>query len=356
MGEVPDQRAHDRVDLALERRRRTGGRRGRACGARGRGMASRISARIGHVTVRRSPVTAGERERAGLRNIVARQPEHRRWGYPHLGRQRSAWSPGAARRHASTAYRQRPPTSLSKEQTECTPTRSPRAPAAGAPSTARRRSGAGSRFVVVAFVIGGAVGVKKPDDYIGPGDSGRADQLALDHFPKDADRERPHPGAQGRLGPGRRRPPGRRRRDRRRLEARPRVAEVESPYAKGNEDQISKDGRSVLVTFKVRGDDDQTVEGDRPGRRRRRPREGAELRRLRRPVRRRERRQGAVEGVLGRLQEGREAVAADHAAHPRPRLRRARRRRHPAAARVERGHGDARPRRAAEPDHPDGRR
>ena len=40
-------------------------------------------------------------------------------------------------------------------------------------------------FVVVAFVIGGAVGVKKPTDYIGPGDSGRGDQLALDHFPKD---------------------------------------------------------------------------------------------------------------------------------------------------------------------------
>src|SRR3954466_1692294 len=40
-------------------------------------------------------------------------------------------------------------------------------------------------FVVVAFVIGGAVGVKKPGDYIGPGDSGRADKLALDHFPKD---------------------------------------------------------------------------------------------------------------------------------------------------------------------------
>src|SRR3954468_13480579 len=41
-------------------------------------------------------------------------------------------------------------------------------------------------FVVVAFVIGGAVGVKKPTDYIGPGESGRAEQLALDHFPKDA--------------------------------------------------------------------------------------------------------------------------------------------------------------------------
>src|SRR3954447_14446848 len=41
-------------------------------------------------------------------------------------------------------------------------------------------------FVAVAFVIGGALGVKKPSQYIGPGDSGRADQLATDHFPKDA--------------------------------------------------------------------------------------------------------------------------------------------------------------------------
>ena len=36
------------------------------------------------------------------------------------------------------------------------------------------------------------------------------------------------------------------------------MAEVKSPYAKGNEGQVSKDGRSVLVEFKVRGDDDQT--------------------------------------------------------------------------------------------------
>src|ERR687886_308242 len=112
-------------------------------------------------------------------------------------------------------------------------------------------------FVVVAFVIGGAVGVKKPSDYVGPGDSGRADQLALDHFPKDQSEsvliQAPKGGSarsaavrnavgdtiaavRGKAG----------------------VAEIESPYAKGNESQIAKDGRSVLVTFKVRGDQDQT--------------------------------------------------------------------------------------------------
>src|SRR5262249_25572260 len=98
---------------------------------------------------------------------------------------------------------------------------------------------------------------KKPTDYVGPGDSGRADQLALDHFPKDASEsvmiQAPKGGSandaavrnavddtiaavRGKKG----------------------VDEVKSPFAKGNESQISQDGRSVLVTFKVRGDDDQT--------------------------------------------------------------------------------------------------
>jgi uncharacterized membrane protein YdfJ with MMPL/SSD domain len=112
-------------------------------------------------------------------------------------------------------------------------------------------------FVIVAFVIGGAVGVKKPTEYVGPGDSGRADQLALDHFPKDQSEsvliQAPKGGSaksaavrdavadtiaavRGKAG----------------------VAEIKSPYAKGNESQIAEDGRSVLVTFKVRGDQDQT--------------------------------------------------------------------------------------------------
>ncbi|HEX5898220.1 MAG TPA: hypothetical protein VFY32_02390, partial [Solirubrobacteraceae bacterium] len=42
-------------------------------------------------------------------------------------------------------------------------------------------------FVAIAFVIGGAIGVKKPanqNDYIGQ--SGKADRLLDDHFPKQA--------------------------------------------------------------------------------------------------------------------------------------------------------------------------
>src|SRR3954449_6650291 len=118
-------------------------------------------------------------------------------------------------------------------------------------------------FVAVAFVIGGAVGVKKPTDYVGPGDSGRADQLSLDHFPKDASEsvmiQAPKGGSANDAAvrkavadtiAG--------------VRGKERVAEVKSPYAKGNESQISKDGRSVLVSFKVRGDDDQTSDAIGP--------------------------------------------------------------------------------------------
>ena len=40
----------------------------------------------------------------------------------------------------------------------------------------------------------------------------------------------------------------------------PHVAELESPLEAGNADQISADGSAALVTFELRGDDDQTVE------------------------------------------------------------------------------------------------
>ena len=112
-------------------------------------------------------------------------------------------------------------------------------------------------FVVVAFAIGSAVGTKKPSDYVGPGDSGKADQLLLDHFPKQADEsvlvQAPRGGSA-------------RDADVRQAVAdvvaavagKPAVADVRSPFAKGNEGQISRDGRSALVTFEVRGDEQQS--------------------------------------------------------------------------------------------------
>jgi uncharacterized membrane protein YdfJ with MMPL/SSD domain len=113
-------------------------------------------------------------------------------------------------------------------------------------------------FVALAFVVGGAIGVKKPanqNDYIGQ--SGQAEKLFDNHFPKQDDEnvivQAPQgghatdasvrkavadvmAGVSGQRG----------------------VTEVKSPYEKGNVGQISKDGRSVLVEFKIKGDDDQT--------------------------------------------------------------------------------------------------
>src|SRR3712207_4584620 len=42
------------------------------------------------------------------------------------------------------------------------------------------------------------------------------------------------------------------------------VTDVQSPYAKGNEGQISKDGRSALVTFKIPGDDEKAIDRVEP--------------------------------------------------------------------------------------------
>ena len=113
-------------------------------------------------------------------------------------------------------------------------------------------------FVAIAFVIGGALGVKKPanqNDYIGQ--SGKADRLIDNHFPKQEDETVLVQAAKG----GRATDPAVRKAVDDVIAGVSReqgVAEVKSPYAKGNEGQVSKDGRSVLVEFKVRGNDDQT--------------------------------------------------------------------------------------------------
>ena len=114
-------------------------------------------------------------------------------------------------------------------------------------------------FVVIAFVIGGALGVKQPanqNDYIGQ--SGEADRLIDDHFPKQDDENVLIQAPKG----GQATDPAVRKAVDDTIAAVSRetgVTEVKSPYKAGNEGQISKDGRSVLVEFKVRGDDDQTA-------------------------------------------------------------------------------------------------
>jgi uncharacterized membrane protein YdfJ with MMPL/SSD domain len=112
-------------------------------------------------------------------------------------------------------------------------------------------------FVVVAVVIGNAVGTQKPDhqDYIGQ--SGQAAKLFDDHFPKKETEDVLIQAPKG----GHATDASVRKAVTATIAAvsgKPGVTDVQSPYAKGNEGQISKDGRSVLVEFDIKGDEDTT--------------------------------------------------------------------------------------------------
>ena len=112
-------------------------------------------------------------------------------------------------------------------------------------------------FVVVAFAIGNMVGTQKPDheDYIGQ--SGQAAKLFDDHFPKKADEDVLIQAPKG----GHATDASVRKAVDQTIAAvsgKPGVTDVQSPYTKGNEGQISKDGRSVLVEFSIKGDEDAT--------------------------------------------------------------------------------------------------
>src|SRR6478735_8725903 len=114
-------------------------------------------------------------------------------------------------------------------------------------------------FVVIAFVVGNAVGTKAPShqDYVGQ--SGQAEKLFADHFAKK-DGEQVMVQA----------PKGGKATDasvRKAVAAvsgKPGVSNIQSPYQKGNEGQISKDGRSVLVEFDLKGDEVKTDELVKP--------------------------------------------------------------------------------------------
>jgi uncharacterized membrane protein YdfJ with MMPL/SSD domain len=112
-------------------------------------------------------------------------------------------------------------------------------------------------FVVVAFVIGNAVGTKQPthQDYIGQ--SGQAAKLFDGHFPKKDSEQVLVQAAKG----GKATDASVRKAVSETIAAvsgKPGVTEIDSPYEKGNEGQISKDGRSVLVEFSIKGDEQKT--------------------------------------------------------------------------------------------------
>jgi uncharacterized membrane protein YdfJ with MMPL/SSD domain len=109
-------------------------------------------------------------------------------------------------------------------------------------------------FVIAAVFIGGSVGTKNlSDEDYGNGESGRADAAINRAFP---DEQSESVLVQGRLGGTARDPEAKAAVTQvtERLRRVRHVKDIEGPYAKGNEGQISKDGRSALVNFEIEGD------------------------------------------------------------------------------------------------------
>ena len=114
-------------------------------------------------------------------------------------------------------------------------------------------------FVIAAFAIGGAVGTNTlQQDELGVGESGRADETIEGAFPRSAEElvliqsdtaTATDPSFRAAVADVERR-----------LEKVPYAEDFESPYATGNQGQISADGRSALLRFKIVGDDDETQE------------------------------------------------------------------------------------------------
>jgi uncharacterized membrane protein YdfJ with MMPL/SSD domain len=114
-------------------------------------------------------------------------------------------------------------------------------------------------FVIVAVVIGGAIGTKQLDqNTTGPGESGRMAKILDDEFEQ--------PAAETVLVESRtlttKDPAFRAAIDDvgRRLSAVPDATNVRSPLAPGNSDQISDDGRAAIVQFDIRGDPEKAAD------------------------------------------------------------------------------------------------
>jgi uncharacterized membrane protein YdfJ with MMPL/SSD domain len=110
-------------------------------------------------------------------------------------------------------------------------------------------------FVALAAVGGGAAGLNTFSwQENGPGEAGRADKAIFDHFPRHAEET---VLVQSRTGTTRDPAFAAAVADvQRRLERAPYVTHVQSPLEPGNAGQISRDGRSALVSFQIAGDYD----------------------------------------------------------------------------------------------------
>ena len=109
-------------------------------------------------------------------------------------------------------------------------------------------------FVILAFALGNAVGLRTADQaHLGVGESGRAELTVDNAFPKNADEMVLVQSASGTANSlGFRAAVG----DAMfRLSQLPYVYAIESPYDPANRAQISADGRSALIRFKIAGDE-----------------------------------------------------------------------------------------------------
>ena len=120
-------------------------------------------------------------------------------------------------------------------------------------------------FVIVAFMIGGAVGQQTiPEEDYGNGESKVADHAIADANFRDAAEEQVLVQGKGSVKIGDPAFNAAVKDVTGRLEGTPHVDKVESPLAAGNEGQLSQDGRSGLITFEVPGDEDQVGDFAKP--------------------------------------------------------------------------------------------
>ena len=114
-------------------------------------------------------------------------------------------------------------------------------------------------FVIVAIVIGGAVGTKQLDDNDAvPGESGRMEQILEENFQKPAGEtvliqsrtlETDSPAFEAAVEDVTRR-----------MSSIPAVTNIRSPLEPANAEQISPEGRSAIVRFDIRGDPEKAVD------------------------------------------------------------------------------------------------
>ena len=118
-------------------------------------------------------------------------------------------------------------------------------------------------FVIVAFGLGGAVGMKQIDpNTAGPGESGRMDRILDAGFKRPADESvlvqstslsTSDPAFRAAVGDVVVK-----------ISKLEEVQNVRSPFAEGNANQISGDGRAALVEFQIRGDFDKAPDKVEP--------------------------------------------------------------------------------------------